>query len=569
MQLRSLLVPSLLVLASGMASADVTLPLIFGDHMVLQRDASVPVWGWADPGEKVTVAAGSSTASTTAAQDGKWTVKLEKLPVSKTPIEVTVEGKNKIVLKDVLIGDVWICSGQSNMEFPLSGALKASAEIPKANDPQLRLFRVRHKVALQPETNVEGSWEICTPDTVKSFSAVGYFFGRELRSALNCPMGLIQSAWGGTPAQAWTSLSGLQKEPTLNGYVEKQQQNAATYPKLVQDYPALLAAFKEASAKWEANEGVQYQASMKEWEAASAKAKAAGQSEPPKPVVPAKPPIPKDPSGGPGGPSNLFNGMIAPLIPYAIKGAIWYQGEANAGNGPEYRTLFGRMITDWREHWGEGDFPFLFVQLASFDSGSIPWSFLREAQLKTLALPKTGMASAVDLGDFHSLKNIHPRDKSDVGLRLALAAKHVAYGQTLVYSGPLYDSSKVEGGAIRVHFTQTGGGLQISSPPWIDETPAQPWTTDKLIGFEIAGEDGNYVPADAKIDGNSVIVSNPQVSLPVFVRYAWSNLVWANLYNKEGLPAAPFRTDNQLPVILPRPAASTPSPIPSATASPR
>jgi sialate O-acetylesterase len=237
-------------------------------------------------------------------------------------------------------------------------------------------------------------------------------------------------------------------------------------------------------------------------------------------------------------PSSLFNGMIAPMIPYGIKGVIWYQGEANAGFGPGYRTLFGALITDWRQKWGEGDFPFLYVQLASYRLANF-WSYLRESQLKTLELPKTGMAVAIDIGD---PANIHPADKQDVGERLALAARHVAYGQDIVYSGPIYDSMKVEGGTIRLSFTQVGGGLVIAAPPWV-ASDATPVSTDKLVGFEIAGADKKWCEADAKIDGNTLVVSSPQVPQPAAVRYNWANAVQCNFYNREGLPASPFRTD--------------------------
>jgi len=550
--------------------ADVKMPAIFGDHMVLQQEATVPVWGTADPGEKVTVTVGTESASATAGADGKWLVKLPALPPGTAALTVTVAGKNKLTFSDVLVGDVWVCSGQSNMEFGFGGAHNAATEGPKANDPQLRLFDVQRKTAMQPESDVVGSWQVCTPDTVKAFTAVGYFFGRELRSSLNRPIGLIESSWGGTPAQAWTSPSGLQKDPVLQKYVDQYNQDVANYPKALADFPAKTAAYQAALDAWNRDVLPAYQATLKDWNDAVAKAKAAGQPEPPKPQPSTpQPRPPADPAGGPGGPSNLFNGMIAPLIPYAIKGAIWYQGESNAGAAIEYRTLFGRMITDWREKWGEGDFPFLFVQLASFDSGPVPyWAYLRESQLKTLALPNTGMASAVDVG---VPKNIHPQDKSDVGLRLALAARHVAYGQDLVYAGPIYQAEKFEGNIVRVSFTQTGSGLIIGTPPW---TPAglTPLPTTTLVGFEVAGADGNFVSADAKIDGNAVVVSSPQVTQPLYVRYGWSNVVEANLYNKEGLPASPFRTDNfpppSPPPAPPRPPVPPQSPAPTQAPSP-
>jgi sialate O-acetylesterase len=535
------------------------LPAIISDHMVLQRDTKTPIWGWADPGEKVTVEAGSVTGSATADAKGRWEADLQGLKSSSTPIEVKISSKSKtIVVHDVLVGDVWVCSGQSNMQFALNGAHNAATEVPKANDPQLRLFNVQFKsalLALPPETDVVGSWQVCTPDTAKAFTGVGYFFGRELRSSLNRPIGLIESSLGGSSAQAWTSITGLQKEPMLQKYVDQYNQVVANYPKAMADLPAKTAAYQAAMETFQRDVNPSYQAALKEWTEADNKAKAAGQPEPPKPQP--STPIPRAPGNpaGSGGPSNLFDGMIAPLIPYAIKGAIWYQGESNAGAAIEYRTLFGCMITDWREKWGEGGFPFLFVQLASFDAAPVPyWAYLRESQLKTLALPNTGMASAVDIG---VPKNIHPQDKLDVGLRLALAARHVAYGQDVVFSGPIYQAEKLEGNTVRVSFTQTGSGLIIGTAPWTPDglTPL-PNTT--LVGFEVAGADGNYVPADAKIDGNTVVVSSSQVAQPLYVRYGWANVVQANLYNKEGLPASPFRTDNFPPPVPHPPPATAP-----------
>jgi sialate O-acetylesterase len=564
------LIPALFLSTIGFLRADVKLPAIFGDHMVLQQEAALPVWGTADPGEKVTITVGAEKAEATADAGGKWLVKLPALPNGAAPTTMTVAGKNTLTFSDVLVGEVWVCSGQSNMWLPLSMVYNTSTELPKANDPQLRLFHVQTKTAITPETDVVGSWQLCTPDTAKTISAAGYLFGRELRTNLNRPIGLIESNVSGTGAEAWTSVSGLQKDPALKGFVEGYNQRAARYPQNIAELPAKTSAYKAALVAWNRDINPTYEPILHAWADADRKARAAGQPSPPKPQPSQPIPRPPDDPAGGCGPANLFNGMIAPLIPYAIKGVIWYQGENNAGNGIsgiQYQTLFGRLVTDWREKWGEGDFPFLFVQLASFDCGPIPvWPYLRESQLKTLALPNTGMASAVDLSNFKDTRNIHPTDKLDVGLRLALAAKHIAYGQNVVYSGPIYDSSKVEGSAIRVNFTQTGGGLVIGHPPVFDPTEP-PWPADKLTGFEIAGADGNYVPADARIDGNSVVVSSSQIAQPVFVRFAWSNVVRTNLYNKEGLPADQFRTDNQPPPVVlppkpmaPAPAASAPIP---------
>ena len=543
--------------------ADVRLPAIFGSHMVLEQDMKIPVWGWADAGEAVTVTLGDHTAKTTADANGKWRVDLDPVATATTPLTLTVTGKNSLKFDDVLVGDVWVCSGQSNMEFGMKGAHNAATEIPKADDPQLRLFIVAKKIALDPETDVKGQWMVCSPATVGDFSAVGYFFGRELRHTLNRPIGLIGTYWGGMPAQAFTSLSGLQKDPPFANYIGMYQKIAADYPMANEAYPVALAAYQDQLKQWNETVAPIYNAAMKQWQDAVNQAKTSGQPAPPKPMP--STPMPKAPTvpeGAPFTPTVLYNGMIAPLVPYAIKGAIWYQGESNAGNGLEYQTLFPRMISDWREKWNQGDFPFLYVQLANFMAAqSKPsqggWAYLREAQLKTLALPNTGMAVIVDIGNG---TNIHPKDKIDVGLRLALAAKHVAYKQDLVYSGPIYDSMKIEGNKIRLTFQDTGSGLQMSTPPWTPTGVPVPAPTE-LTGFAIAGADQNFVWAKAQIDGNTVVVSSDQVASPVAVRYGWANNPPCNLYNKEGLPASPFRTDDW-PEQKPAPAPPPPTPAP-------
>jgi sialate O-acetylesterase len=524
--------------------AEVKLPVIFGDHMVLQQDAQLPVWGTAAPGESVTVTLGAQKGTAIAAADGKWSVKLAPLPAGTPPLTMTVAGSNTVNFTDVLVGDVWLCSGQSNMEFALTSAQNAQPEIAKANDSQLRIFLVKTKASLEPLADVEGKWELASPESVPKFSAIAYFFGRELRAKLNRPIGLIGSYWGGTAAQSWVSLSGLQKDPPFNFYIGQYQQNVAAFPQANADYPAKMAAFNADLAKWQQTYGAADVAAQKEWNAAVVAARAANQVPPqqPKPAVPApKPPVPPD--GGKGGPIGLFNGMIAPLIPYALKGVIWYQGESNTNNPTEYQTLFPRLIADWREKWGQGDFPFLYVQLAKFNlswAGTTGWARVREVQLKSLAVPNTGMAVAFDVGDPN---NIHPKDKLDVGLRLALVAEHVAYGQDVVYSGPIYDSMNVTGNSIALKFTQTGSGLVIGTAPW-NASGVVPPSTDKLVGFQIAGDDQKWFPADAKIDGSTVVVSNSSVPHPVAVRYAWGNAPDCNLYNKEALPASPFRTDD-------------------------
>jgi sialate O-acetylesterase len=558
----------MLCAAVGPARADVKLPSIFGDHMVLQQEAKVPVWGMAESGEKVTVTVGDHTANTTAGSDGKWRVDLEPFPNGAPATTMTVAGKNTLTFQDVLIGDVWFASGQSNMEAAVAYDYNSKVEVAKATDPQLRLFRVARKTSLQPLFDVTApftwgrkppmhesdgeqpaKWVVCNPHDASDFSAVGYFFGKELRAHLNRPIGLIGDYWAGTLAEAWTSQSGLQKDPPFKTYIDAYQQNVADYPKLVPDYEKAKAAYlldlKDYETKLDAVM-VQYQGELKTYAVAQKAGTTPLPVAPGHPDFPPKPKLPALPDGGSFGPSNLFNGMVAPIIPYAIKGVIWYQGESNTRNKAlEYRLLFPRLIADWREKWGEGDFPFLFVQIAHFPYASDGSSALvREAQVKTLSVPNTGMAVCVDIPCDDAG---HPHDKEDPAKRLALVARHVGYGEKLSYSGPMYQSMKVEGSAIRISFTDSGSGLIIGQtpyqPPKFGNTPISPYPVDKLVGFTIAGADKNFVAAEAKIDGDTVVVSSPEVASPVAVRFAWGDRVEDNLYNKENLPASPFRTD--------------------------
>jgi sialate O-acetylesterase len=529
---------SILLAGSLRASAELKLPSIFGDHMVLQDGMPLPVWGTADPGQEVTVTFGEKSAKATAGADGKWEVKLPPIKASSQPGTMTVAaGAQTLQFSDVLVGEVWVCSGQSNMEFPLAAAHNSATELPQANDAQLRLFLVKKTEAHTPAADVTGQWQVCTPESARGFTAVGYFFAKELRTKLSEPVGLIGTYWGGTPAEAWTSLDGLKQDAMLAHYVQRWEQLDAGYAKAHADLPAATAAYKAAFAEWQAKYGKDYAAALKQWAEENKQAMLAHQAMPRRPNPPAPIPLAPDPNGGPGAPAGLYNGMVAALQPYAIRGAIWYQGEANAGRAEEYRTLFPRLIKDWREKWGEGDFPFLWVQLAAYHADdSDAWPNLRDAQLATLSLPKTGMATAVDIG---LPTNIHPMDKLDVGKRLALAARHVAYGEKLVYSGPIFKSATKDGAALRVQFHDLGSGLEIGQSPWVgpgaDTLPA-----DHLVGFEIAGADGAWKPADAKIDGNAVVVSSADVPNPAEVRYDWKAYPEGNLYNKDGLPAVPF-----------------------------
>jgi sialate O-acetylesterase len=560
---------SLLAALSTAAQADVRLPSIFGDHMILQREMAIPFWGWAEPGEEVTVSVGSVSATATTASDGKWTLRLSTIPQSSAPVEVTVAGKNQIVLKDVLLGDVWVCSGQSNMQFGIGLDTKfGKAEIAKADNPKIRLFYVPMVLApevasdigpVQPDRrDFLGKWVVCSPKNLAGaglwggFSAVGYYFGRNIQNSTGQPVGLIMTCWGGTVAQAWTSLEGLKAHPELKAYVDEAEKFRADFPKLLKAYDAAMGPYTETLKKWTAEHQKEvdaYNAAMKQWESATEQAAAEDKPKPPKPAALKSPPAPVSPMTKNNTATVLFNAMIAPIVPYAIKGVIWYQGESNASKAVEYRTLFPAMIADWREHWAQGNFPFIYVQLTSYQArqpepAESNWAMLREAQLKTLSVPNTAMAVTIDIGD---AKEIHPLDKWDVGDRLSLAARGIAYGEKIDYSGPIYRSMKIDGGKVRVQFDHVGDGLTIGVPPE-HFRPGEPRSrAAELQGFAIAGADHKFVWAQAEIDGNEVVVSSDAVPQPVSVRYAWGNNPLANLYNQAGLPASPFRTDTNQP----------------------
>lgn len=502
--------------------ADVKLPALIGDNMVLQQHAKVPIWGTADPGEPVTVTlrsvpqvaatsgkpvtvtSSAQWVNTTANNDGRWMVSLDSLDAGG-PFEMTIAGRNNtLTLRNVLVGEVWVCSGQSNMQWPVKASADAEREIAAADYPMIRLFSVKQIVAEGPLPDTEGSWGTCSSQTVGDFSAVGYFFGRESHKTLGVPVGLIHSSWGGTPAEAWTSRPALESEPEFKPILERWERLLAKYSQVKKMYEDELA----------------------QWQPAAERAKAEGK---PKPAKPMQPPGPDHPHRA----SGLYNGMIAPLIPYAIQGVIWYQGESNADRSYQYRKLFPAMIQDWRGAWKHGDFPFLFVQLANWreiqpEPVESAWAELREAQLMTLTLPKTAMAVAIDIGD---AADIHPKNKQEVGRRLALAAQSIAYGKEVVYSGPIYASMTTEGDKLRLLFTQVADGLMAKGD-------------EPLKGFAIAGQDHKFVWADARIDGDTVVVWSDQVPHPVAVRYAWADNPVCNLYNKAGLPASPFRTDD-------------------------
>jgi sialate O-acetylesterase len=490
---------STLALLQVSSKADVKLATLFSDNAVLQRGKPVPVWGWADEGEKVTVEFQKQKVSTVS-KDGKWRVQLKSLKVGE-PGVLKVSGKNTIELQNVAVGEVWICSGQSNMEWPLSRAFESQAAINSSANPNLRLFTVPKLKANSPVADVKGSWQEASAQSVPAFSAVAYYFGRDLQKALGVPVGLIHTSWGGSPVEVWMSQDVLEKNP---GYKSE----------ILDEYESQVVKSREALAKWQQEE-------------ADLKKEGKRQTKP---------------RPGPGWkPAELYNGMIAPLVPYAIAGAIWYQGESNAGRAYQYRTLFADMITNWRTDWHQGSFPFLLVQLAPWDKGKkrsieeitktpgdSDWAELREAQnLSAEKLPNVGVAVITDVGD---KDDIHPTKKEPVGARLALAARKIAYRENIESSGPVFKKITVKGDKAVVSFSHAKGGLEQRGP--------------KLSGFAIAGEDRKWVWADATVDGEKVILSNPEVAHPVAVRYGWADYPVVNLWNKAGLPASPFRTDD-------------------------
>jgi len=484
-----------LILAAVSLHGAVKLPAVISDHMVLQQGAPVRVWGSASPGEDVRVEFHGQTVAAKAGANGKWSAWLRPL-VAAGPLEMKI---NDAVIHDVLVGEVWLSSGQSNMEFKLQQAVNHDEEIAKADYPMIHLFQVKRAVADQPAEDVAGTWQVCSPATVKTFSAVQYFFTRHLLNHLHVPMGMIESDWGGTPAQSWTSKEALAADPALKFILDY-------WDGAVSKYPAARLAWEQRVAAWEKS---------------AAEARAAGNTPPPRPAAPEGP-------GHPNTPAGLWNGMIAPLVPYTIRGAIWYQGESNANSDQHaynYRRLFATMIEDWRNRWGEGDFPFLFVQLANYQTNG-RWPVLRESQSETLRLANTAMAVTIDIGE---PKDIHPKNKQDVGLRLALAARAIAYGQPVEYSGPVYRTATPEGGALRVYFTHADGMAGRGAT--------------EIKGFEVAGADGKFAPADAKVEGATIVLTSASVAAPLTVRYGWADDPGCNLVNQAGLPASPFRSE--------------------------
>ena len=653
-------IPALLALGliMGSAQADVQLPAIFGDNMVLQSGVPVPVWGWAEPGERVCVTVAGQTAQTTAHASGEWKVILDPLSTGG-PLEVQVVGVNSINITNVLVGEVWICSGQSNMQWPVSRSTNAIAEVAAAQYPRMRLFSVTRTVSIAPLDDCEGSWVECTPDSVPPFSAVGYYFGRNIHQALDVPVGLIHTSWGGTPAQAWASRAALEADEELASILEGFEDSLTDFPAALKRYEQQMKEYGETQyfqdpgnvgfdkgwaspdhdvstwkeinvpGAWELQglkiDGVlwfrkevtipdawagkelslslgsiddcdvtyfngieigsvgedteNFWSVLRRYKVPASAVKAgkavlavrvfdrwmsggftgaadamqlgcpsedvasialagtwryqtaAQREEPTQSSQPPRKPLGPD---SPHAPSGLYGAMINPLVPYALRGAIWYQGESNASRAYQYRKLFPVMIESWRTAWGCGPFPFLFVQLANFmavqtePAEASAWAELREAQLMTLRLTNTAMAVAIDVGE---AKDIHPKDKQTVGLRLGLAAQATVYGKDVVFSGPIYEGAVFGEGKATITFKHVGGGLVARDGK-------------TLTGFAVAGEDQQFVAAQAEIEDGAVTVSSKDVPHPVAVRYGWANNPVCNLYNRENLPATPFRTDD-------------------------
>ena len=492
------------LLPAAFLSADVKLPAVFSDSMVVQRELKIPVWGWAAPGEAVTVTLGDRKATATTDAAGKWRVNLDPLPAGG-PLTLTVAGKNTLTVKDVLVGEVWICAGQSNMAMGVNGVKNAEQEKAEANYPQLRMFTAGYNPQPEPQADGKGTWSVCSPATVGGWSAAGYFFARDLYKVLNVPIGMLNTSYNGALAQAFTDEAGLAAVPELKPLLAQKSKLLGDYSKAVADL-------------------------MRPWLADYDQALAAGKPSAPPPPVPTDPRDMRFPTG-------LFNNMINPLVPYGLRGVIFYQGEHNVWDPAPYQILFPALIQSWRRNWGQGDFPFIWVQLPNYmgtpaqPPAESLWAGLREMQDQTLSLPNTGEACTLDIGEG---ANIHPPNKQDVGHRLALIAEKLVYGKDVVAYGPRFAGMKIEGKQVRISYTEVDGGLVVKGD-------------GPLKGFAVCGEDKQWAWADAQIDGDTVVLSSPNVAKPVAVRYAYSENPICNLYNKAGLPAYQFATDKRKP----------------------
>ena len=520
-------------MAASLAQAALKLPTLFSDHMVLQRDVAVPIWGWAAAGEEVKISGGGVEATATADASGKWITKLNALKASSTPFELTVSAPSgSVTIKDVLVGDVWLCSGQSNMAFPVGSSSTWKEEESAAPNPQIRLFFVRSNPSLEPLSDVEkGSWQIADPATLKAFSGVGYYFGKEIAATQKVPVGLIGSYVGGTPAQAWIDSNGLKADPALKKFSD-----------VFTDTVTRKNEIKAAHDKWLAEGGTEYLKAQRDWRIASYEAKKKGTPEPPAP----KPHAPEPPSlMANSTPTVLNNGMIAPLVPYGIKGAIWYQGESG---GTPYDRLLMALIKGWRAQWNQGEFPFYAVQLPNFrpSSGLVAktgWPDTRNAIATAVnVVPNAGMAVAIEAGEE---KDLHPPHKRPIGHRLALAVRQNVYGEKIVGLSPVYVSKVVEGNKIILKFKDVGTGLKIGIPTDPKPGTPAPVLAPELQGFAVTDTGKKWVAAKAEITGPDTVTvtAPPEVTTATDVAYGWSESPEVNLYNSGDLPAAPFRTD--------------------------
>ena len=487
----------------------------FAEHMVLQQAHTVPVWGTANSGEQVTVQFAGQQVSTTAGDDGNWKVILSALSAGG-PFEMVIKGENTITIKDVYVGEVWLCSGQSNMDMTVAredrywcGVFNEKEELADANYPKIRVFDTAFTPRDEAQKAVDGKWELVSPETVGHMSAAAYFFARDLYKKYKVPIGLITTAYGASTAEAWISNSALEAHPDLQWLIDNYVQKKANYHPTLEE----MEKYHEAYEKYLVD---------------AAKAKAEGKDA-------VRSPKNRDPRVDQHNPSVLYNGMVAPLIPYAIRGAIWYQGESNGNSASQYGEIMEVLIKDWRERWGQGEFPFFYVQLANHQKlitdpvKNDPMVLVREGQLQNLSIPNTGMVVAIDNADPENPGNIHPKNKQEIGRRLALIAKAKVYGEAISYSGPIYDYYLIDGNKVELHFKHVDGGLEAHG--------------DQLKGFAICGANKKFVHGDAKIEGKTIVVSSPEVASPVAVRYGWAKNPDVNLYNKSGLPASPFRTD--------------------------
>lgn len=507
----------LFVSVYGSHFAQVIPASVFGDHMVLQQQMPVPVWGDANVGEKIAIKFNGQQQTVKADKNGQWMVKLTPMKTGG-PYQLEIRGKNTIVFNDIYVGEVWLCSGQSNMDMTVAredrywcGVFHEQEEVTAANYPLIRVFDTEYTPKNEVQKNVKGTWEVCSPQTVGHFSAVAYFFARDIYQKHNVAIGLITTAFGASTAEAWISKPSLLEHPQL-GY-------------LLDAYAKKMAAYDTSKALRE-----KYRLAYDTWKMEADKAIAAGKDKPKEPKNP-------NPERDQHNPCVLYNGMVAPLVPYAIRGALWYQGESNGPSAKVYAELMETLVQDWRKAWAQGDFPFFYVQLANHQAlitepvKEDAMVTVRDAQLKNLSISNTGMVVAIDNADPEDQGNIHPKNKQAIGKRLAIIAEAKVYGQSIEYSGPIYEKMAVEGNKIRIYFNHVGKGLKAAG--------------DSLKGFAIAGADKKFVWGQATIEKNTVVVSSPAIESPIAIRYGWAKNPLVNLYNEEDLPASPFRTDGQ------------------------